>query len=246
MPENATVEVISGVPVDKNNTSPSLNFDVSKHVSEMVGGDSFDTTWTITYGSSKKTYNIKVVMAKGAVVVVPPSKVLKDLKVTGGTLTSDFDSAYTSFTVNVDSNATEVTITGEAADPKAKVTGGGKIGIGKLAYDSDTSITIAVTSTSQEVTTYSIKIHKAAGPVDPNAAVKVTMLPNTDVIVESGKTYSVTSSACNSTLAINGSRDIDVLINGTTSVTGMDYKPTGWPGSPFTIKINAGTKISCY
>lgn len=241
---DATFESFTATPTDPALKELTPQFDVSA----LLGGETMDASITVTNGTTKQLYKITIVKAKGAVVIAHDTT-LKSLTVTGGgaQFASPFDptSEYTSYNVDVDSNATSVTIAAVANATGATVSGAGVIDLKSVASGTSKAVTIRVTNGSSSLD-YIITIRKAAGPVDPTAAVKVTMLPNTDVIVESGKTYSVTSSACNSTLAINGSRDIDVLINGTTSVTGMDYKPTGWPGSPFTIKINAGTKISCY
>jgi len=241
---DATFESFTATPTDASLKELTPQFDVSA----LLGGESMDASITVTNGTTKQIYAITIVKAKGAVVIAHDTT-LKTLTVTGGgaQFASPFDptSAYTSYNVDVDSNATSVTVAAVVNAAGATVSGAGVIDLKDVASGTSKAVTIRVTNGSSSLD-YIITIRKAAGPVDPSAAKEIVMSSNTGVDVTVGTTYKVTSSACNSTLAINGSRDIDVLINGTTSVTGMDYKATGWPGSPFTIKINAGTKISCY
>ena len=80
---------------------------------------------------------------------------LKDLNVTEGTLSPNFDRQVIEYSVKVDNNINEINITANAEDSEAKINGTGKIDISNISEHK-----IEVVAASGTTRTYFIKIIK--------------------------------------------------------------------------------------
>ena len=112
---SVTAITITGVPEDPNATVTGNVTDAPLN----VGNNNFTITVTAEDGTTIKNYNVEVIRAEG----LSSNANLISLTVNPGTLTPAFSPNTTNYTVNVANSVTAITITGEAEDPNATVTG---------------------------------------------------------------------------------------------------------------------------
>ncbi len=125
---------------------------------------------------SQKTYTITVDRA-----ALASNNNLSALSVTPGSLAPNFAAGTLSYTVNVATNVTEVTVTATKADPNAVTSGSvpnsGQATIPLNGAGTSTSVSITVTAPNGSSKTYTITVNRAA-PATPVAPPTPTSAPD--------------------------------------------------------------------
>ncbi|MDH4083122.1 MAG: cadherin-like beta sandwich domain-containing protein, partial [Nitrospira sp.] len=125
---------------------------------------------------SSKTYTITVDRA-----ALASNNNLSALSVTPGSLAPNFAAGTLSYTVNVATNVTEVTVTATKADPNAVTSGSvpnsGQATIPLNGAGTSTSVSITVTAPNGSSKTYTITVDRAA-PATPAAPPAPTSAPD--------------------------------------------------------------------
>ena len=94
---------------------------------------------------------------------------MQNLKISGGTISPEFNSRITSYTVNADKNAKRITITATAEDSTATVKGNGEIEIGEDEHIAQ----IQVEAENGSVNTYTLKIIKGNAEENTNKTIGI-------------------------------------------------------------------------
>lgn len=162
VPNDVTSVTLTGETNDTNATVNGLG---------SVTLSSNETTREITVTAedgTPKTYIVKIVKEKANPAPTPEVKSsdadLKELEVSGYTLSPEFNKNTTSYTVTVPSDATTVTLTGKANDTGANVAGLGSVTLS----GEETTKEVVVTAADGTKKAYTIKVLKE----DANKPVK--------------------------------------------------------------------------
>lgn len=263
--QKSNIATLDSLVVTNGAFSPSFNKDTLEYnVTIPVGTLEFDVSATKTdinakiisgvghYKMDESTKTVEVVVISEDESVTKTYKLninrtfssintLKELTVSKGTLSPNFESTVTSYTVNVDGNTTSIDVNAVQTDDKATITGTGthNLDVG------ENTITVQVKAESGSILNYVIKVIRAK---KTNAYLSSLTVDNTLVTDFNKETfeytldnvpYSKTSININAILEDNDATIEGIgNINLTTGLNEIKVVVTAQNGNKLTYKIN--------
>ena len=206
----------------------------------VVGGNTLSVIVTAENGDTE-TYTINVIRES---TPISNDTALASLTVDAGTLTPAFDPGFTNYAVTVPNSISEITVTAEAKDTKATVTGTGT----KTLVVGSNKIDVIVTAEDGATQTYTITVTRGVAALSGDATLSslsvsaVTLIPAFSPDIASYMStvaYSISgvvikAEANNEKATVSGAGTKDLNIGGNT----FDITVTAENGATNTYTIN--------
>lgn len=161
VPNNATQIVVNGTATDSAKADVE-GFDTYS-LSDLNVGDEKDITITvIAENGERQEYTITVRRQAPEDPTKSSDNTLKNLSITGATITPAFSSSVTSYNVTVENSVTKVELNAEANDANATI----DVDAPETLVEGNNTITITVTAENQQIKNYTIVVNRKAKEAD--------------------------------------------------------------------------------